>query len=464
MTTIKFPFKINLNHFALFALLGIFSTYGCQPDRTQDLQPESNLEIQNDDVLTTKKLILEYNFRMPTQSLSDEEVEVLYDETMAKVPEGKEEEMVAFFNQLNTQIETYSAEGQAIGVRSGETLLSNGVGGDGFGQGVAYASNKVYVGAPGENKVNWYTKSGSFLGEITPDGASDDFGWHVSVSGNFMAVAAPDFGQPFGRPGQVFVFKRQGNDWVQQAILTGPAGENNFGGDGLKIQGSRIYATSRGSGFPSPGSTISIFKRSGNNWVLESSILEPGRDWFALDVHESGNIIVGTGSLNNSLAVVRATVFTKSGTSWNMTDDVTITGPTPFSVALPRDVSISYNYITLTSLIPGNKAWVIGKSGSSWALNQELALPGFGAPFNNRWTSVDRNEFVVGMASNNNVIPDQVHRFKRFGSNWNFQETYTPSDGADVTMWDVELSRGTTVVGLPDSEFAPVTGKAYIFD
>lgn len=469
MKTIENPFNSFFKFYFLSALLGMVSMWSCKNDIANELQDQASIEKQTEDPLLTKKMILEYNFRIATAELSEDEINGLYEEKIKVLTEEDLIEMTAMYEQVISQNEVYDVTGQGITNRTAETLLTNGTADDAFGQAVEYVSNKAYVGASNEQKVYWYSKSGggyNLLGEIVPDGASDDFGYHVSVSGNWMAVGAPDFGQPFGRPGQVFVFKRQSNTWIQTAVLSGPANEVNFGGDGVEIRGSKIFVTSRGTGFPSPGSTISVFQRSGNSWVLSGTIFEPNRDWFAMDVNESGTQVVATGSENNSAGIVRATIFKKVGNSWDLDEDVIIPSPTPFANAIPRDVSISLNNIVLTSLVPGNKAWVISKTGGTWALNQEVLLPGVGAPFTNRFASIDRFKFAVATASNNNAIPDQVHIFKRYGSNWNLEETITPSETNDVMIWGVRHYRNTTLIGLPGAGFVPPlpAGKAFVFE
>ena len=65
------------------------------------------------------------------------------------------------------------------------------------GRGVATSGNKVYVGSRNTQEVFEYAKNGgayTLVSTITPSVAVKDFGHHVSVSGSWMAVSAPEYG------------------------------------------------------------------------------------------------------------------------------------------------------------------------------------------------------------------------------------------------------------------------------
>ena len=450
-------------------LIGILFMYGCQKDNLQQVAPEATIEQTNNDPLTLQKITLKYIFQVQTESLSDEEILQQYDELIQLLPQEDRNNMIEMVKQVLSQTQVNSVSAQGISTRAVETLLTNGAPDDGFGQGVATVGNMVYVGASGEQKVYEYSKTGgsyTLTDEITPTGASDDFGTHVSVSGNWMAVSAPDFGQPFGRPGQLFLFKKQGGSWVQKDILTGPAGETNFSGQGMVLKGNKLAAISMATGFPSPGGTISVFELSGNNWSLSGTIFEPTYDWFGVDMDDGGNRIVGTGAVGNSLICARAVIFEEQGSNWVLDDEVIVGCFFTDGVAFPRDVAIQNNTVVLTTLVPENKQYVITKNQGSWSVDQELDHPA-GLPFENRWAEIQGSTIIIGAASRDNAISDAVHVFKKSGNNWNYDETLTPSDnGVDARMWNIAISGNTIVAGVPGANFPPpiAPGKAYVFD
>ncbi len=457
----------SFSKYVLFlSLFSILFMYGCQKEKLQEVANETAIESITEAPLAVQKLILEYNFRLQTQGLSDEKILQLYDEHIQLLSEEDRNALTSLFEQLKELNEATTSNNinQAVSTRSDETLLSNGTPDNLFGWSVSTVGNKVYVGASGDQKVYEYSKTGgsySMTDEITPSGPSDDFGNQVSVSGNWMAVSAPDLGPPYDNiPGQVFMFKKQGGSWVQKSVLTGPASENNFGAY-LVLQGNKLAVTSFGSGFPDPGSTISVFEKSGNNWTLSGTIFEPGYTWFSIDMDESGNRIVGTGSVNNSLANVRASIFLNNGSNWVLESEVPIPSPTPFAIAFPYDVAIDNNTVVLTALLPGSKHWVIGNNDGSWEIEQELLLPP-SLPFSLCFADIKGSTIIIGRSSNNNVISDAVYVFKKSAGTWNLNETLTLSDnGADGVLRSVAISGNTIVAGIP---VAAGLGKAYVFD
>ncbi|MFK7772984.1 MAG: hypothetical protein AB8F94_12635 [Saprospiraceae bacterium] len=457
-------FRLSALQFLFFAFGAMLFITSCQKASLQETTNEQSVEITTVDFLTVQKTILEYVFRIETKDLTDAQIDENYNELIKTIPIDEQEALVKIVEEaLIKQLEIPAS----AGIRSSSETLSNGIAQDDFGRSVFTVGNKVYVGAPGEQKVFEYKKTGgsySLVGEITPTGMSDDFGYHVSVSGSWMAVSAPDFGQPFGRPGQVFLFKKQGNSWVQKDVLNGPAGEVNFGGDGLVLQGTTLATVSRGTGFPSPGGTISVYKKSGNNWTLDGSIFRPTFDWLAIDMNESGTRIAGTGFVGNFAGNVRASIFVKSGSDWVLEDDVFVTSPVPFGVALPRDIAIDGNQMVLTALIPGSTHWVFNNNGGDWELEQELNHPA-GLPFTNRWADMHGGKIVIGAASGNNFLPDAVHVFEQSGGTWDYTESLS-GDGDDAIMWSVAISGNTIVAGLPGTGFPPTvaSGKVVVFD
>ena len=93
------------------------------------------------------------------------------------------------------------------------------------------------------------------------------FGASLAVSGAWLAVGASSS----AGGGKVFMFKKQSNKWVQQQVLTGPAGHNNFGA--LCMHGNTLAVTSSATGFPTK-SSISIFTLSGNTWSLSQTLAQ----------------------------------------------------------------------------------------------------------------------------------------------------------------------------------------------
>lgn len=452
----KNPFRKLWQFASASALAMVLLVMSCQH---KDLpQQEVFLEPATIDV---QKAVLEFNFNIPVDQMNPQQIEHKYQELMAILPADQQEALVNVFEKALSL--TPANNRTAIASKKSETMLSNGVLNDGFGQGVATSGNKVYVGSRNTQEVFEYAKNGgayTLVSTITPSVAVKDFGYHVSVSGSWMAVSAPEYGLPFPSGlGKVFIFKKQGNSWVEQTILSGPADEGNFGGDGLGLEGTQLAVISRGGGSPSPGGTITVFNHQANGWVQTGSIHKPGYDWFALDMDDSGNRIIGTGPVNNNIGTVRAVIFAKSGFSWAEEDEVIVTPPTPFGYAVPRDVAIDNGKAVLTALIPGNKHWLLSNNNGDWEVEQELNTSTIG--FGNRWAELAGPVALIG-EDGLGAPTNQVQVFRQSGGAYSYDETLKPADGgAGARIWDLAIDGNTIVLGTPGL-FGP--GKAYVFD
>jgi len=152
---------------------------------------------------------------------------------------------------------------------------------DEFGGSVCLDGNHVIVGAIGDDDIEEYAgaayifeRSGNDWIQqarlVAQDGAGGDhFGNSVSIDGNYAVIAAnldSDMGQ---ESGSAYIFRREGQNWSQQAKLTAPDGnQNDYFGQGVSIDGSYVvigapYDDDNGG---NSGSAY-IFRRIGTNWL-----------------------------------------------------------------------------------------------------------------------------------------------------------------------------------------------------
>jgi FG-GAP repeat len=134
------------------------------------------------------------------------------------------------------------------------TKNNNGAANDEFGTSVSISGNYVIIGIPnmlvGTNTnqgsvkflyydgTSWYNPTTQYLSRAS--GASgDNFGYSVSMSGNFALVGIPsdDIGSNTSE-GSVVLYQRIGNFWQQQQFITDPSGySNNLIGHAVSIDG-----------------------------------------------------------------------------------------------------------------------------------------------------------------------------------------------------------------------------------
>lgn len=152
-----------------------------------------------------------------------------------------------------------------------------------FGNSIAVSESCAIVGAPAGdgNKaasglVYLYDNSGtSWAGQPTLTGRDSDsfdlFGAAVAISGDYIIVGAPDDDDDFmGRDsGSVYVFKRDGAGWAQQAKLTafdGAVGDR-FGSQ-VAIDGEYVIVGAEDDDDKGSGSgSVYVFRRIGSTWM-----------------------------------------------------------------------------------------------------------------------------------------------------------------------------------------------------
>lgn len=322
---------------------------------------------------------------------------------------------------------------------------------DNFGEAVSISGDLAVVGASseagpssgvnGNQSVNGKSESGAAYVFARSGGtwaqeaylkasnsrAGDDFGSAVAVSGTTVVVGSPgedsdsvgidgvQNGLGASRSGAVFVFVKEGADWVQQAFIKASNTEefDGFGsavaldGDTLVVgafsedsASSTINGNSTDNSAPGAGAAY-VYVRNGSTWsfqaYLKASNCGAG-DGFGSAVAIAGNTIlvsalqeasnatgVNGNQTNNSLSGAGAVyVFTRSGTSWSQQAYLKASNPGSqdffgTAIAISGDTAvIGANYEDSNATgVNGNQAndsssasgaaYVFVRTGSAWS-------------------------------------------------------------------------------------------------
>lgn len=178
---------------------------------------------------------------------------------------------------------------RTAGVWSQEAKLtgSNTNQSDQFGSAVAISGETVVVGADTEDSVSTaagaayvFTRSGGSWPEqarLTPTGtaASANFGEELAISGDTLAVAAPE--QAPDKNGKVYVFTRSGSTWDSGVVISPPVAQTNqeFGGD-VSIDGDTLVV-----GAPTWDTSLSqvgqahVYVKTASGWTLQQTLTAP---------------------------------------------------------------------------------------------------------------------------------------------------------------------------------------------
>ncbi|MCD4697396.1 MAG: FG-GAP repeat protein, partial [Bacteroidales bacterium] len=214
-------------------------------------------------------------------------------------------------------------------------LASDGNTNDQFGISVSISGDYAIVGARRDDD-NDYNSSSAYIfynnggnwqqhAKITAsDGASgDEFGYSVSISGDYAIVGAWLDDDNGGNSGSAYIFYNNGGNWQQQTKMTASDGAaNDWFGHSVGISGDYAIVGVDGNddnGYNS-GSAY-IFYNNGGNWQQQAKITASdgaNSDYFGWSVSISGDYaIVGAfGNDDNGSKSGSAYIFYNNGGNW----------------------------------------------------------------------------------------------------------------------------------------------------
>lgn len=312
--------------------------------------------------------------------------------------------------------------------------------------------------------------------------ALDDPAWlmsfarSVAISGDYIAVGAAHDGtwpNEQGR-GAVYVFKRSGAGWVEQAKLVGSqAGFEDCMGRSVAIEGDVLVAGAPDCDFncQDTGSAY-VFRRNGDTWAEEAILVPSGStscDRFGGAVAISGErIVVGAPS---PYGLGHAYVFHWTGSGWSEEGEL-IGSDTAAEDGFASRVDIASDLLIAGAPLddaPANdsgSAYVFRRTGVSWSEESALTL---GAPAGNEGfgTSVavlTGDQVAVGAPRDG--VSGSVSVFVRDAGIWVEQTKLVASDAGAYGRLGSALaaSTGLLLVGNPDGNGQlPDRGSAYVF-
>lgn len=212
---------------------------------------------------------------------------------------------------------------------NGSLLATDGAVNDYFGGSASISGIYAAVGARGklnkQGKVYIYKRTGNAwvlqFEILASDGAANDAFGTLSLSGDYLISGAyAKTSLPDINAGKAYIYKRNGNNWIEQASFFPIDGHNN---DyyGLSVSITPDYAvvgsmlmTVNGNNY---GGKAYVYKRSGNEWKYETDIFASDSDFndkFGTSVAIDDNqIVVGasTKTTNNIIAMGKVYFFNK---------------------------------------------------------------------------------------------------------------------------------------------------------
>ena len=349
------------------------------------------------------------------------------------------------------------------------------------------ASGSAYIFTPNDvNCGDW-----DQLAKLLPsDGADlDFFGGSVSISGDYAVVGAYFDDDSGTDSGSAYIFYYDGTSWSQQDKLLASDGAafDNFGWS-VSVSGDyavvgAAYDDDNGS---NSGSAY-IFKRSGAGWSEQAKLLASdgaAGDYFGYSVSISGDYaIVGayqdddSGSNSGS-----AYIFKRDGPSWSeqaklLAADGAAGDQFGCSVSVSGDYAVVGAYYDDDSGSTSGSAYIFRRYGTSWGEQAKLTASDGAAGGRFGWSvAVSGDYAIVGAYGDNDngtnsgsaymYKRDGTNMYKRDGTNWSEQVKLIASDGArnDYFGYSVSVSGDYAIIGAYyDDDKGGDSGSAYMF-
>ena len=299
--------------------------------------------------------------------------------------------------------------------------------------------------------------------------AGSFFGERASVSERFAIVGA-NTDPSKGILGQAHVYEYVGGIWVFRQTLGAPGirladafGSHVFIDENTALVAARGYSR---PGSPAVGSgAVFVYTRQGTQWVQTGFFQNPSNTYaggFGTALAKSGDDVV-VGCEYNGSQNFAAYVFRQQGSAWALAATLT---PQPGNTGYDFGYSVAINNDNL--VIGSLDAFSFGRSAAYfyhrsatgvWALAQVEAYPnGSRAGF-----SVALHGQYAAIGSDSNL---GVRLYERTATGWQLQQTLYNPDVAQVTPgrygFTVALSGTTLLVSNPfDNRTANVAGVVY---
>lgn len=206
-------------------------------------------------------------------------------------------------------------------LESGSSDLS-----EGFGEALAVVGDQAFVAAPYANAsaglVYVFRRVADvWVQQTVLTGGLGNFGSSLQADADTLVVGAPN--QVFSgsdATGAAYVFFRDGNAWLQQAIIqaSSESGVNGFGSN-VAISGNTVTASAWSTDLPGK---VYVYYRSGTIWTPQATLSDPlgqAGDLFGASVAIDNNVIVVGAGGHDTLANVDQgwlRVFVRDTNEW----------------------------------------------------------------------------------------------------------------------------------------------------
>ena len=319
---------------------------------------------------------------------------------------------------------------------------------------------------------------------LNSDGeASDHFGKSISISGEYAAIGANDSGSyNIGDNGAVYIFERVENSWIEKTKITASDGAiGDIFGTSVSLENDYLVVGAQGDDDNGDHSgSVYVFKRDGNAWVEQTKLLPNDgntEDYFGCEVFIENNFIfIGAigdddqGSKSGSVYI-----FQKDDENWMQHQKINC-GHYAYDAYFGASISVYGDYAIIgayreyvNGISLAGKAYIFKNIDNLWTLQSTLSNDSpeqsdlFGVS-----VSIDEDYAIVGIwkDNDNGSSSGAACIYHREGNNWLEQVKITASDGSsyDYFGYSVAISGDFALIGANgDDDNGSSSGSAYVF-
>ncbi|ETR66757.1 MAG: PKD domain-containing protein, partial [Candidatus Magnetoglobus multicellularis str. Araruama] len=308
--------------------------------------------------------------------------------------------------------------------------------------------------------------------------SSDHFGYALAMSGDYAVVGARYDDDRGSNSGAIYVYHRKASGWYQHSkIIPDDGTSSDYFGEAVAMNNDYMVvgAPYDDNSYTDQGSAY-IYKRNGNNWVLETKIYANDRaqsDYFGRSVSISGNwIIIGAAYDDNSYSEQgSAYIFKTDGTQVAKlyASDYAASDYFGVAVSISGDYAIIGAYYDDDYYSNSGSAYIFYYNGTSWTQQAKLtASDGYSSDYFGQSVFISDDYAIIGAQNNdaNGSNSGAAYIFQRDGTSWNQMAKLTAGDAltSDNFGCSVYLKAGYAIVGAKNNDhMATNAGAAYIF-
>jgi FG-GAP repeat/Thrombospondin type 3 repeat len=311
----------------------------------------------------------------------------------------------------------------------------------------------------------------------------DLLGGISAISGDTIALYAVDDDRGTNA-GAVYIFRRSGALWSEEAKLTASDGEfSDFFGRSIAIDGETLVVGAPGDndGALDSGS-VYVYTRSGSNWNLRTKLVanDPAvNEGFGSSIAlRDGTLAVGSASCSGAPAPTCSSgsvyMFTGSGSSWTQTSKLTAFDATVndhFGVSLDLSGSnliVGAHFDDDTGLNSGS-AYIFTRSGGIWSQQAKLlASDGLAQNVFGLSVAIDEKIAIVGARSGDGREVDSgaAYVYEHESGVWSLRSKLVANDGSSGDSFGHRVLFGGEhlLVSAPgDDDQGSGSGSVYVF-